>query len=47
MTKQQLLASADSMELSQWQAFFPVRSRVLEDHRKRAREDAALMGDDG
>lgn len=47
MTKRQLLEAADSSELSQWQAFFPVRGRVLEDTRRRAREDAAIMGDEG
>ena len=46
MTKRQLLDSADSLELSEWLAFFPVRDRVHAEARRQAQQDAAFEGSD-
>jgi hypothetical protein len=46
MTVGQLLANADSRELSAWMVFLERDAEIREDRRKRAEEDRKILGEE-
>lgn len=46
MTVARLLSEADSVELSLWQRFLKAQGEYTAEQRKKAQEDAAIMGPD-